>query len=382
MSASGARLPDDGAHLRALLVDPRAVCAALGLLSGPHLRQARGVVVCCPWHRDRSPSCSVYVGTGQTIAVRCHGCEARGDVLSLVAAVRGLDPRRDYARVLEEAAALARVRLDDAPPSMGQGGDRVDDGLDAPLDDDAFGALATRLLEVCPVSSDDEVASYLEGRGVLGLAQGWGALPADPRALDCVVDQLVEAVGRDAWLRSGLAHRRGERAGRWVYSAHRLVIPWRMAGVDGAVASIQRRLVRPAREDEPKYILSAYRPPRAPFGVEDACEEVDAGGEVYVVEGALDTLAVRLLLRRAGRHGAVVGLPGVEHWRRHLDALAPLVRGRTAVVALDADDAGERHVGDLARALLSRGAVAVERSRPATGKDWCDVLSSALSQGG
>jgi DNA primase len=70
----------------------------------------------------------------------------------------------------------------------------------------------------------------------------------------------------------------------------------------------------------------------------------------------------------------VVAIPGVEHWAKHLAQLGALARGRVAVVALDADAAGERHVGELAAELVKAGATRVVRSRPTAGKDWCDVL--------
>ncbi len=97
-------------ELRRRLDDPARVVHALGLEKGAR-RQPRGVTVLCPWHDERTPSCSVRVADDGTIACRCHGCGATADVLGLVAAVHGLDPRREFRRVLETAAAIAGVTL-------------------------------------------------------------------------------------------------------------------------------------------------------------------------------------------------------------------------------------------------------------------------------
>jgi DNA primase len=64
----------------------------------------------------------------------------------------------------------------------------------------------------------------------------------------------------------------------------------------------------------------------------------------------------------------------VEHWAKCIDTLGALARGRVVVIALDVDAAGERHVGELAKALRGAGAGRIDRVRPTTGKDWCDVL--------
>lgn len=365
-------MPVDAREVRYALTDPRALCDALGLLDGPRswARQARGVIVRCPWHNERTPSCSVYRAYDGTIAVKCHGCGASGDALSLLAAVAGLDPRRDFAEVLDEAARIAGVRISSPRPAPAA----RERGLE-PLDDDVFAELADALLEMCPVEGEKDARAYLEDRGVFKLAKHWGALPADRKRLAAVRDAIVARFGRETWLRSGLCHADGPRAGDWLFADHRLVIPWRAAGVAGSVLSLQRRLLRePSSPREPKYIVTRGRAAAVPYGCDDALEELGEGVELAIVEGALDALAMRILSRRAGLSRAVVAIPGVEHWAKHIATLGALARGRVAVVALDADAAGERHVRELADALVKAGATRVVRSRPSKGKDWCDVL--------
>lgn len=366
-----------GRTVRDALCDPRGLCDALGLLDGPRSwsRQARGVLVRCPWHEERTPSCSVFVGGDGTVAVKCHGCGASGDALSLVAAVRGLDLRADFGAVLEECAYLAGVRL--TPSSTGYVARPAPAPRAAPvtLGDDAFAALADALLELCPVEGEVDAWGYLRRRGIAELARGWAALPSSATGRAQVRDALVARVGRDAWLRSGLAHADGPKAGEWLFGDHRLVIPWRAAGVQGAVVTLQRRLLRaPSSPSEPRYVVPRGRPATVPYGCETALEELGAGMELCIVEGAIDTLAMRLLAGRAGLERATVGIPGVEHWRRCAGPLCGAVRGCVAVIALDPDAAGERHVAELAAELGKAGAVRVLRSKPVEGKDWCDVL--------
>jgi DNA primase len=108
--------PNPAGEIRRLLVDPPCVAEALGLAEGA-ARQARGITVRCPWHNERTPSCSITVGADGTLRAHCFGCGHGGDVLHLVAQVRGLDLRRDFMRVLDEAAQVAGVKLDDYRPS-------------------------------------------------------------------------------------------------------------------------------------------------------------------------------------------------------------------------------------------------------------------------
>ncbi len=58
----------------------------------------------CPFHGEKTPSFHVNRDKG---FFHCFGCGVGGDVLSLIAAVAGLDVRRDFALVLERARAIA-----------------------------------------------------------------------------------------------------------------------------------------------------------------------------------------------------------------------------------------------------------------------------------
>lgn len=180
---------------------------------------------------------------------------------------------------------------------------------------------------------------------------------------------IVAAVGEDAWFRSGLASERGG----FLFPSHRLVIFWRGEGTEGLVQTVQRRLVRAPRDkSEPKYVFATRRQPRLPYGLEST-EALGPGGEVWFCEGALDAIALRSMLAAEGTDALALGVPGVSAWHR---SWARFAAGRVAVVALDADAAGESLVVAMARDLLDAGAVEVRRATPDGCKDWCDALAS------
>lgn len=92
--------------IRSALSDPKSVCSALGITERAK-RNTGGLLICCPAHNEKTPSCSVTRGPDGTVRVRCFGCGLSGDVFTLIAAVDGLDPHRDFPRVLERATRLA-----------------------------------------------------------------------------------------------------------------------------------------------------------------------------------------------------------------------------------------------------------------------------------
>lgn len=361
----------------AALADPARVVTLLGLDQGAR-REGAGLKIRCPLpsHRDSSPSCSVRLGPDGTIAVRCHGCGFGADVLGLYAAVRGLDPRADFPRVLAELAELAGVHLEERGPMPRPSPRTARRGAPRPPAPSAetperararraVVALAAPLLllgrlDGSPLAAD--VEAYLDRRGLLEEARSGGlaALPGDDAAGAWL--ELLRSAAPDELEPSGLARRGG-----FAWPTHRLVIPWRSPS--GAVDTLQRRTL--GAELEPRYVFPSGVPPRFPFGIE-ALSTVTPGAPLAFVEGALDVLAARTLYRRARMDRVALGLPGLAGWR---PAFAELGRGRDVFVAFDADAAGDAAAGRVALELERAGA-RVTRARPTGAKDWAAMVEA------
>lgn len=373
---------DHAADLRRALADVARVVAALGLEKGAR-RQATGLLVCCPWHQERTPSCSITRGPDGTLRAKCFGCDASGDVLALVAQVRGLDAKRDFTEVLRAAAEVAGAYDILAELGAGSGVARGTLQLQQPapppeppkptLPPDLYDRVATRLLELALL--DGEVADYLAGRGLLavGRAAGLGALPAYA-GQGKLVAQLVTDFGVDTLVAAGLVFvgDSGEPDLRAFRSpAARLLIPWRAPGVSGAIDVVQRRRIDAG---QPKYVTPAGRRMHYPFGADLAVEQIGPDTSVAFVEGALDVLALRAFVELEGLDVVALGIPGVSNWS---PTWATFARGRVARIALDADGAGEAKVAELAAQLHAAGAAKVTRLVPPKGaKDWADALAA------
>lgn len=94
-------------EVRSALADPHRVAKALGIDAGAK-PQSTGLMVLCPHHSERTPSCSLTTGPDGTLRVKCFGCDWTADVIGLVAEVYGIEPRGDgFKQAVAEAARIA-----------------------------------------------------------------------------------------------------------------------------------------------------------------------------------------------------------------------------------------------------------------------------------
>lgn len=386
MTAARSHEHEDARRIREALRDPLKLCDDLGMI--PAAGRGRvwfvdginRVRVLCPWHVEKTGSCSVSLGADGTIRVRCFGCQATGDALSLVAVAHGLDVQRDFARVLDAAADVAGVER----PARGASGAPRAAAPSSParpraevlVDDGTMTAVAEVLAELAPVDRAPGALAYLRERCIArGVCLGWYAMPATGAGLDALRDAIVAKIGAERWALSGLANtlpgpHRGRFASKW---RGRLVIPWH--GPNGAVETLQGRLLEAGREGEGKYNLPAGREPRWPWGVAELVERGDGDTRVAFVEGAVDAVSFNALCESIGHNCIAVGLPGASAWR---DEWAELARGRVAVVALDGDAGGARAAPRIKSALV-RVATEVHDRSPVEGKDWNDTWRARTS---
>lgn len=175
------------AAIHAAASSPLAVARRLGLDVANASRSRRTVRVRCPWHEDYHPSCDLTEREGRVVAY-CRSCGEGGDVLSLVAALEGLDPSRHFKEVAHAAADIFGVQLaDDFAPVQ------RDPVVDLMM---ALDASADRWVAGRPLLALDE--RLLESASPSDLAQAHAALRAagDRAAADRDrADLELDAVG-------------------------------------------------------------------------------------------------------------------------------------------------------------------------------------------
>ena len=354
---------DEAAELRRQLTDPWAVCAALGLLDGyKPVRQAHGLIIRCPAHDDRDPSCSVRRGRDGTIAVHCPGCHRlSGDLFHLVAAARGLDVRADFRAVLGEAARLpgANVTLDfNAAPRPAP---QPAPTLDYP-DAAEVAALwaAAEPIEADPEEhpeADTAAARYLAGRAI------------DPGAVDLY--QLARVLPVDApapsWARC--------RGIPWPRS-HRLILP--VVDHTGAVRSLRAWKIDSTESDAPKRTAPAGK---AIAGLVLACpvaRRMLATGkapswateaapfDVIIAEGEPDFLTWAARVSDTNEAPpAVLGIVAGS-WCEAIAARIP--DGSRVILWTDDDEAGDRYAAEIKASLAGRAVTVLDFERGPRGQ--------------
>lgn len=315
---------DYAREVRLSLTNAERLCGDLGWLDGAE-RQPRGVMIRCPSHGERNPSCSVRQAKDGTLQLKCHACDFSGDALTMVAFAHGLSLRDDFVEVLAIGAELAgNLGLVDAirgsKPSIAR----------------------PRLAPAAP--TEVRSTTYPSGE-TLGLL--WGSC-ADP-STDAQVVKMLHAraidfgavsdlrLARVVTPRSTLPDWAKYRGKTWRETGHRLLLP----------AFDHRGIMRSVRAWR---VVDGDTPKRLPPGGCKASELVQANREavvmlrgeyvprrLFIVEGEPDFLVVATTF---GRGDAVIGI-GSGSWT---EAHARNVPRRTRVyVSTHADEAGDRY---------------------------------------
>ena len=334
----------DIARLRASfpLNDPGALCDALGFDPKERQRQARGVTVRCPRHGGRS--CSVTAGSDRTVRVHCFGCDLKGDALSLIAAVRGLDIRRHFPGVLREAAAIGHMPLRydlcaAARPCVAS----------PPRAYPPVAEIIALWLACVSVTDQQEVRDELERRAI------------DPDVVDelDLARALPDTVALSRWatFRGG-----GQRALSWRETGHRLLLP--VVDEFGRVRSL--RAWRVAEGETPKRLPpSGHRAAGLVLADPFARAMLAAGRSngplpVIVAEGEPDFLTWATRFSDANDASSVVLGIVAGAWT---SAIADRIPDRSRVIVRTHHDCqGERYAGHIYRSLGHR--CTVLRSRP------------------
>jgi DNA primase len=271
----------------------------------------------CPFHAERTPSFHVHVERG---FFYCFGCGAKGDVFDYVMRSRGVE----FVDALKLLGERVGIEVQTAAP----GGGRRRDLLEV---NKLALAYFKGQLRGSPASD------YLDRRGLtpeivdaydLGWAPaGWDGLLKHGLAKGVRDDDLLAA----GLLSSNEAGRRYDRfRGRVMFPIKDAL--GRPVGFAGRVLG----------DELPKYLntpeTELFRKAELLYGLDRARTAIRETGEVVVVEGYMDVLA----LHQSGFPNAVAAL-GATLTREQADALSRLDVHRV-LLAFDADEAGQRAV--------------------------------------
>jgi DNA primase len=298
----------------------------------PLRRSGRNWTGLCPFHKEKTPSFSV---NAERQFYHCFSCKAGGDVFKFV-------QESEHVGFIEAVEILSR-RAGIPVPERGAPGER---GARTRLLETLEAAAAAYERWLADPDQGAVARAYLERRGLsaetirtfrLGLAPaGWQNL-----------SQKLARAGEGQLVDAGLAARR-DSGGVYDRFRNRLMVPLIAPG--GAVLGFGARALAP--EDEPKYLNSpegpVYHKGTFLFALEQARRKVEPGGEMIVVEGYFDAIA----LHQAGLANTVA-TSGTAFTADQARALRRLV-SRVAV-AYDGDAAGQSAMMRSLGTLLAEG---------------------------
>jgi len=280
----------------------------------------------CPFHTEKTPSFSVSPSKG---VYYCFGCGAGGDAIRFLREVEHLGFGEAVERLAKEAGVTLRYEGD--TPGERRAASRRQALHRA--NEEAFGLYHRVLLDG---REGEDARAYLQARGIdrdTVTAFGIGYAPGYP---DFLLRRLAKDLSPEILVEAGLAIRdeegnvRDRFRGRITFPVHDL---------SGKAVGIGARILPDARVEGPKYLNSpetpVYRKGEVLYNLHRAKGAVARSGEVFVVEGYTDVIA----MARAGIENTVATCGtalGEGHFR-----LASRFAQRM-VLAFDSDEAGAR----------------------------------------
>ncbi len=331
----------------------------------PLRRVGRNFMGRCPFHEEKSPSFSV---NGERQFYHCFGCKAGGDVFKFIM-------ETEKVGFLEAVELLSRRA--GIPIPERRAGER---SKRAPLLE-ALDAAATAYEQWLGDPTHGAAArEYLEKRGIsretqrefrIGLAlPGWEHL----------VQRLRGRFNDEVLIEARLAGRKEGGRSTFDWFRNRLMVP--LVAPGGAVVGFGARAMG---DEQPKYLNSpesaVYHKGQFLYGLEHARKAVKSDGEMIVVEGYFDVIA----LHQAGVRN-VVAASGTALTPDHARALKRMVRG--VALTFDGDAAGQQAMLRSLGVLLAEGLDVVVVDLPpgddpdtlvrrAGADGWCRVRDSA-----
>ncbi len=212
-------------EIKQLLTDPEHVLDKLGILHDAK-RQRDGYKIVCPVHGDTDPSLSIRTGKSDgQLTIKCFGCDLKGDVYDLIAAFYGLSVDNNFTEILNIAADMAGVSIDDEPTTKRR---PLPKRQPVPIQYPPVDELRDMWEAAVAVTEDDLALSMLSDRGIniKSICDLCRVIPKN-------YDLPSWAIYRDD------THEKGRYD--WIMSGHRLIIP--LYNHEGKIRSFKARCI-------------------------------------------------------------------------------------------------------------------------------------------
>lgn len=298
----------------------------------PLKRVGRNWVGLCPFHAEKSGSFSV---NAERQFYHCFGCKAGGDIFKYVQETEKVG-FVEAAEMLSRRAGIAIPERRDA--TQGRRGPLLE-ALDA--------ATAAYEAWLADPNTGAAAMAYLVRRGITRETQRAFRLGFAPAGWENLVPRLRGRFTDEVLLEARLAGRREGAKALFDWFRNRLIVPLMAPG--GNVLGFGARTMG---EDNPKYLNSpesaVYHKSQFLFALEQARKHVQADGEVVVVEGYFDAIA----LHQAGIPNTVA-TSGTALTADHARQLRRLARG--VALTYDGDAAGQDAMLRSLGVLLAEG---------------------------
>ena len=280
----------------------------------------------CPFHTEKSPSFSVSPSKG---VYYCFGCGQGGDAIRFLREVEHLDFADAVERLAKDVGVTLRYE-GDTPAERRAASKRQ--ALNR-ANEEAF-ELYHRLL--VDGREGEEGRTYLADRGIDQATVERFGIGYAPGYADFLLRRLAKTLSTEILVEAGLALRDDQGNVRDRFRG-RITFPVR--DLSGRAVGIGARILPGGRDDGPKYLNSPetpiYRKGEVLYNLERAKSSITRSGEIHVVEGYTDVIA----MAQAGIETAVATCGtalGEGHFR-----LASRFAQRM-VLAFDSDEAGAR----------------------------------------
>jgi DNA primase len=294
------------------------------------LRKAGGdnMTGLCPFHQEKTASFSV---SPSKQVFYCHGCGKGGDAITFLRELEHLS----YVEAVERLAQQAGVQLryeGDSPEERRAAARRASLIRANERAAELFESMLADGREA------EDARAYLAERGIdpeTAHAFSIGYAPAYP---DFLLRRLASELSPEILLEAGLATQGEDRQVRDRFRG-RITFPVR--DLQGRVVGFGARILPsdPRAGDQAKYLNTAetpiYRKNELLYHLDGARAAVTRSGEVFVVEGYTDVIA----LAQAGIDN-VVATCGTALGERHFGLMSRFAQ--RAVLAFDSDEAGAR----------------------------------------